>query len=161
MAHPRSPAATLAASLTLAALLAAAGLPDASAQTPVPAEPQAKSRDIRVGGMGIRKCSEWLQWKEGQNGEARALSLEWAQGFIAGHNIYARQANNVPASSVVADTKVLVPLLDTYCQKYPDNRLLNGVIEITKSLGGAGVNFAPKPAPKPAPRPESKGPQES
>ena len=99
--------------------------------------------DIRISGMGIRKCSEWLNWKDTNQGEARATALEWAQGFIAGHNIYARSGRNT-APSVVADNKILVTLLDTYCQKNPDARIFNGIVEITQNLGGTRLNIAPK-----------------
>ena len=120
----------------------------------------AQSRDVKLSGMGIRKCSEWQQWKETRNAESRAMVLEWAQGFIAGHNVYARTGN---ASPVVAGANVLIPLLDGYCQKNPDDRILSGVIEITRNLGGAKVDLRPKapPAPNPPslpnPRPEQKG----
>jgi hypothetical protein len=120
------------------------------------------ARDVKLAGMGVRKCSEWMEWKETRNGEARATALEWAQGFIAGHNIYARGA-----SSVVANANVLVPLFDAYCQKHPENRLFLGVIEITHSLGGARINLSPgtppapaMPQPKPL-QPDKKGEQPS
>jgi hypothetical protein len=117
---------------------------------------QAQSRDVKLSGMGIRKCSDWQQWKEAGNAESRALALEWTQGFIAGHNVYARTGTTA-ASPVVASVSVLIPLLDSYCQKNPGERILSGVIEITTSLGGAKVNIAPKAAPAPNPRPENKG----
>lgn len=126
----------------------------------------AAARDVKLSGMGIRKCSEWQQWKEAGNGEARATALEWAHGFIAGHNVYARSGAQ-PASSVVADSKVLIPLIDTYCQKNPESRLFLGVISIVQSLGGARVNVTPQPpasptAPMPlTPRPGKKGEQPS
>jgi hypothetical protein len=123
--------------------------------------PLTMAADVRVSGMGVRKCAEWLQWKEAQNGEARAMTLEWAQGFIAGHNVYARSGNQA-ANSVVADDKVLVPLLDIYCQKNPDSRILNGVIEITQSLGGTKINLAPKaPPPRQHPLLDKKGEHDS
>ncbi len=118
------------------------------------------SRDVRVSGMGVRKCSDWSQWKDDKNGEARALTLEWASGFFAAHNVYAPKGYE-QATSVVADAKVLVPLLDAYCQKNPDNRILNGVIEITQSLGGAKINITPKAPTPAAPRPETKKERES
>ena len=118
---------------------------------------QAQSRDIKLTGMGIRKCSEWQQWKTAGNAESRALVLEWTQGFSAGHNVYARSGSTTAASPVVASVSVLIPLLDSYCQKNPEERILSGVIEITQSLGGAKVNVAPKTAPAPNPRPENKG----
>lgn len=151
------------ARLPLAALALAAALPllspdEAAAQAP--AQPQATTRDIRVGGIGKSRCSDWNGWKESQKGEERATALEWAQGFIAGHNVYAR-VNNLPPNSVVADNRILVPLLDTYCQQYPNSLLLNGMIEIIANLGGVRINIAPKAPAKPAPAPEKKGPQES
>ncbi len=105
----------------------------------------AASWDIRVSGLGARSCTDWLAWKEAQKGELRAMTIEWAQGFISGHNVYARVAGNA-ANSVVADVKVLATLLDAYCQKAPEAKILAGVVEITKSLGGANVNLAPKAA---------------
>jgi hypothetical protein len=141
--------------LAALALAAAVALPLAA-----PTEAVAQTRDIRVSGMGVRKCSEWTQWKTEQKGEQRATAIEWAQGFIAGHNIYAR-INNQPAASVVADSRILLPLLDTYCQQYPDNRLFSGMLEIIANLGGARINLAPKAPTKPNPAPEKKGPQES
>ena len=117
---------------------------------------QAQSRDVKLSGMGTRKCGEWQQWKAAGNTESRALALEWAQGFIAAHNIYARSGTTA-ASPVVASVSVLIPLLDSYCQKNPEERILSGVIEIMQSLGGAKVNVAPKAAPAPNPRPENKG----
>ena len=142
----------------LAALLAATVLAPAG-------NAFAQTKDVKLSGIGVRKCSEWQKWKDDRNGEARATTLEWAQGFIAAHNIYARSGTG-PASSVVADTKVLVPLLDAFCQKNPESRLFQGVIEITASLGGAKINLAPKAAtpsaPMPsAPVPEKKGERES
>lgn len=121
-----------------------------------PGSVAAQSRDVKLSGMGIRKCSEWQQWKNAGNAESRALALEWTQGFIAGHNVYARTGTTA-ASPVVASVSVLIPLLDSYCQKNPEERILSGVIEITTSLGGAKVNVTPKATPAPNPRPENKG----
>ncbi|MCE1181362.1 MAG: hypothetical protein LWW81_03530 [Rhodocyclales bacterium] len=101
--------------------------------------------DIRVSGLGARSCADWVEWKDAQKGELRAMTIEWALGFISGHNVYARMAGN-PANSVVADVKVLSTLLDAYCQKAPESKILAGVIEITKSLGGANINLTPKAA---------------
>lgn len=44
----------------------------------------AQSQEIKVSGMGIRKCAEWQQWKDTGNAESRAMTLEWARGFMAG-----------------------------------------------------------------------------
>jgi hypothetical protein len=120
----------------------------------------AQSKDVRVSGMGVRKCTEWLEWKTAQKGEARAMALEWATGFIAGHNVYSRGGPN--QGSVVADTATLATLIDNYCEKRPDNRIFTGVIDITQSLGGAKINIAPKtPDKSQNPRPDSKAPRES
>lgn len=138
----------LATALLSALALALTGFPAGSAL--------AQSKDVKLSGMGIRKCSEWLQWKESRNAESRAMVLEWAQGFISGHNVYARTG----ASPVVASVSVLIPLLDAYCQKNPEERILAGVVEITQNLGGAKINLAPKVLPSPPPpnpRPEQKG----
>lgn len=43
--------------------------------------PVVTAADVRLSGIGIRKCSEWNAWKDSNNGEARATMLEWAQGF--------------------------------------------------------------------------------
>lgn len=120
----------------------------------------ALAREVKMSGMGIRKCSEWQRWKDERVGEARAMAVEWAQGFIAGHNVYARGGSEV-ANSVVADTKVLVPLLDNYCQKNPESRILSGVLEITQSLGGARVNLTPKGVSPQIIRPDPKTGRES
>lgn len=125
---------------------------------PTLASAQGQSREVKLSGMGVRKCSDWLQWKESRNNESRAMALEWAQGFIAGHNVYARSGN---ASPVVANVSVLIPLLDSYCQKNPGERILVGVVEITKGLGGSKVDLTPKPSPRGNPQPEQKGKQES
>ena len=119
-----------------------------------------QSKEVKVSGMGIRKCAEWQQWKVDRNGEARALVVEWTQGFIAGHNIYARSGTDA-ANSVVADAKVLITLLDSYCQKNPGSQLLAGVVEITQSLGGARINLAPKSPAQPNPPPKSKSERDS
>lgn len=110
----------------------------------------AQARDIRLTGPGSRPCSEWLDWKTNMKGEPRAMAIAWAQGFISAHNVYARNGAE-PASSVVAEATTLATLLDNYCQKTPDARLINGVADIVRSLGGASVNFAPRTAaPSPA-----------
>lgn len=121
----------------------------------------AQSREIKLSGMGIRKCTEWQGWKEAKNNESRALVLEWAQGFLAGHNVYARTGGGA-ATPVVASVTVLIPLLDAYCQKNPDERILAGVVAITRELGGVKVDLTPGPAApaSPAPR-DGKGRQES
>jgi hypothetical protein len=141
MPSPRLRAALILPALVLALL------------APALAGAQAQPRDVKLTGAGIRQCSEWLQWKESRNTEARAMVLEWAQGFIAGHNVYARTGT---ASPIIANVSVLIPLLDSYCQKKPGDRILSGVVEITQSLGGAKVNLAPKTPPPQNPRPESK-----
>ena len=105
MSIPR--ASLLFPALSLALLLAAT---EGGAQSP--------SRDVKLAGMGIRKCTEWQQWKDARNTESRVMVLEWAQGFIAGHNIYAR-SGSATASPVVAGVAVLIPLLDAYCLKNP------------------------------------------
>jgi hypothetical protein len=121
---------------------------------------QAQSRDVKLSGMGIRTCSEWQQWKVSGNAESRAMALEWAQGFIAGHNVYAR-TGTAATSPVVASVSVLIPLLDAYCQKNPNERLFAGMAEITRELGGAKVDMSPKSTPPRNPQPGKKGPQES
>jgi hypothetical protein len=145
--HRHRAAAPLLASLLVPAFLIA-GISAAEAQ------------NVQVSGMGVRKCSEWQQWKEAQKGEARASVLEWAQGFIAGHNVYARGGNQ-QANSVVASNEILIPLLDIYCQKNPDTRIFTGVIEIIQNLGGRKINITPKQPPRTDPRPNSKGESES
>lgn len=100
------------------------------------------ARDVRVSGFGVRKCGEWEGWKTAKNGEARALTVEWVTGFLAGHNVYARNGNEA-ANSVVADPKTLATLLDSYCQKNPDGRIFAGAIDIARSLGGAKVMVSP------------------
>lgn len=121
----------------------------------LPVAAQTQTKDIRMSGLGIRKCSEWSEWKTQGNGEARATTAEWVQGFFSAHNLYAR------TNSVVADSKVLLPLLDAYCDKNPTQRIFNGAIEITQSLGGAKVNITPKSSTQENPRPDNKGPRES
>ena len=116
--------------------------------------------DIRLSGMGVRQCTEWMEWRAEKMGEARALTLEWAQGFIAGHNVYARVGNQ-QVNSVVADVKILSPLIDAYCQRNPQARILSAVIEITQSLGGAKVNLAPKAPPAKDPQPDKGRERES
>lgn len=118
------------------------------------------SRDVKVSGMGVRKCSDWNQWKDDKNGEARATTIEWANGFFTAHNVYAPKGYE-QATSIIADAKVLVPLLDAFCQKNPDSRILNGVIEITQSLGGARINISAKPSTPLGPRPDTKKERES
>lgn len=108
--------------------------------------------DVRISGYGTRSCTDWLAWKNEASGESRAMGLVWAQGFITGHNIYA-PALKGGGGVVVADNKVLLTLLDAYCQKAPNSRLLNGVIDITRSLGGTAVNLNQPGAPASAPRP--------
>jgi hypothetical protein len=107
--------------------------------------PVASSKDVRISGMGLRKCAEWQQWKETRNGEARAMALEWAQGFIAGHNVYTRNDADA-AGAVTADVKVLIPLIDSFCERNPESRILSVVIQITQNLGGAKVRVEPKAA---------------
>lgn len=106
---------------------------------------QIPAREIKISGLGTRTCSDWTSWKDDKNGELRAMTLEWAQGFITAHNLYGR-SGTAPASSVVANANVLIPLLDSYCQKNPTARILNGMIEITQSLGGVKATIAPKPS---------------
>ena len=142
-----TPASSLLAALLLATSIYA---PAASAQ----------NRDVRVGGLGIRKCAEWQQWKQQNNGEVRAMALEWAAGFIAGHNVYGRSGAE-PVNSVVAESAVLATLLDSYCQKNPEQRILSGVMEINQSLGGMKTQVAPKKPTSPPPASENKAPRES
>ncbi len=151
MDHARPHMASLLA--LVAALLVAMPVADAAPE----------SKEVKLSGMGIRKCSDWLQWKETRNLESRAMALEWVQGFMAGHNVYARGAGT-SGGSVVAGVAVLIPLLDAYCQKNPGERILAGVVEITKELGGTKVDLTPKsPAPptNSLPRKDDKGRQES
>lgn len=115
----------------------------------------AEAADVRVSGMGVRKCAEWNQWKEENKGEVRAMTLEWAQGFISGHNIYARTGKDT-INSVVIDSKLLAPLLDSYCLKNPEMRILSGVLGIIQNLGGSKVDLAPKTAPLDNPKPDAK-----
>jgi hypothetical protein len=122
-------------SFTVAVLILAVGLP-------APASAQGSTKEVKIAGMGLRKCSEWQQWKETRNGEGRAMVLEWTQGFIAGHNVYSRA--RAGGNSVVADAKVLLPLIDSFCEKNPDSRILSVVIQITHSLGGENVQLHPE-----------------
>jgi hypothetical protein len=120
----------------------------------------AQAKDVKISGMGIRTCGEWQQWKEARNAESRAMVLEWALGFIAGHNVYARTGGTM-ASPVVASVSVLIPLLDAYCLKNPQERILSGVIEITQGMGGARITVSPKVAPPPNPSPEKRSQHDS
>lgn len=105
----------------------------------------AQGKDIKISGMGIRKCSEWNQWKVAKSGEARAMTLEWAQGLISGHNLYS-QAGKESSSAIVINSNLLVSLLDTYCEKNPEQRIFLGISDTIQNLGGAKLNLAPKPA---------------
>lgn len=119
---------------------------------------QARNKEVKVSGMGTRKCLEWTQWKD-TNPESRAMALEWATGFISGHNVYAR--SSAGTNTVVAGVGVLMPLLDNYCRKNPEERIFSGVVEITRELGGAPVNISPGNPAVPGPRPAERSPRES
>jgi hypothetical protein len=101
------------------------------------------ARDIKATGIGVQACSNWNAWKAAKNGELRAMALEWSFGMIAGHNVYSPTTSENPAS-VVVDSKVLTALLDSFCEKYPEQRLLSAVLDIVQSLGGAKMSAAPK-----------------
>lgn len=103
--------------------------------------PVATAKDVKVSGAGVRKCEEWNTWKNEKNGEARALAVEWSLGFVSGHNVYAR--GDATQSLVNPNAKTVAALLDTYCQKRPDDRLFLGVIDMVRSLGGARVTTPP------------------
>lgn len=124
----------------------------------------AQSKEVTLSGMGVRKCVEWQSWKEAKDNDSRARALEWAQGFLAGHNVYARTGSGA-ATPVIASITVLVPLLDAFCQKNPDERILSGIVAITRELGGAKLDLTPKssppPSPAPVPQKDGKGRQES
>ena len=138
--------------LIAAALALTAPVLQVEAQTP-------GNREVKVTGVGTRKCADWQKWKEESNGELRAMAIEWTQGFIAGHNVYSRSG---ASNAVVADAKVLIPLFDNYCQRNPEMRLLNVVMEITQSLGGSKVFIQPKQAPQaPGGTPDRNAPRES
>lgn len=98
------------------------------------------AKDVKISGAGVRKCSEWNNWKAERNGEARAIAVEWALGFVAGHNVYSR--GDSTQSLVNPNSKTVAALLDTYCQKRPDDRLLFSVLDMVKSLGGTGVDLS-------------------
>lgn len=101
------------------------------------------AKDAKVSGLGLQSCATWASWKLSKSGELRAMTIEWAHGFIAGHNIYSAVTND-SQNSVVVDSKILTALLDSFCEKYPEQRVLNAVADIVQSLGGAKINVAPK-----------------
>ena len=107
-------------------------------------------------GAGTRSCTQWLQWKAEKNGEARALALEWVQGFLSAHNAYARQGGGAPVDSIVANPKMVATLMDGFCEKNSNSRIVNGAIDMAKGLGGASLNTSPaasanKPSPQTKP----------
>lgn len=120
------------------------------------------AREIDIEGIGIRKCSEWNSWKEEKNGEARAMAIQWAQGFLAGHNVYTSEVKGAPGP-VPSKAAVLIPLMDSYCDSLPQTPIVAALINITKNLGGSRMTVLPEtqlgPKPKaplaPTPRRES------
>lgn len=100
--------------------------------------PAYAAKDVKISGAGVRKCAEWNSWKVEKNGEARVVAVEWTLGFIAGHNVYSR--GDSTQSLVNPNAKTVASLLDTYCQKRPDDRLFFGALDIVRSLGGARVD---------------------
>lgn len=100
-------------------------------------------REIKVSGLGVRTCAEWNRWKESRNGEARALMVEWTQGFLAGHNVFARLGWQ-GAAAVTASSGVILAILDARCQASPDARLLEVVVQLAGGLGGARVELQSK-----------------
>lgn len=105
--------------------------------------PPGFAKDIKATGIGVQTCTAWTSWKTAKNGELRAMAIEWSFGLIAGHNIYSSAAGET-SGSVVVDSKVLTALLDSFCEKYPEQRILNAVADIIQSLGGTKINVAPK-----------------
>lgn len=103
----------------------------------------AADREIKVSGVGVRKCAEWNRWKESRNGEARALMVDWTQGFLAGHNVFARLGWQ-GAAAVTASSGVILAMLDARCQASPDARLLEVVVQLAGGLGGARVELQSK-----------------
>jgi hypothetical protein len=106
------------------------------------AGPALAAKEAKIGGVGARKCTEWNDWKSQKNGEARAVGVEWARGFIAGHNLYQRA--EASASQVSPDATTVATLIDNYCEKLVDQPLFYAVIDMVKRLGGASVNLVPK-----------------
>jgi hypothetical protein len=100
------------------------------------------AREIDIEGIGIRKCFEWNSWKSEKNGEARAMATQWAQGFIAGHNVYTNAAKET-SGLVPSKAAVIIPLMDNYCEGAPQIPIVAALINITKNLGGSKMTVLP------------------
>ena len=98
------------------------------------------SRDVKVTGMGVSRCSDWTHWQESKNLEAQAMVIEWARGFISGHNVYSMPGPNA-SKSIIADPAALRTLIDNQCRRDPHSHLVFTVAHVIRSLGGIGAEI--------------------
>ena len=86
-------------------------------------------------------CADWHAERRGQGQYPWQSEVSWFQGFVSGHNAYAKSPET---RAILADPFDVELWLDTYCQKNPSQHLVHGAIEYIEAHGGSN----PLPAPQ-------------
>jgi hypothetical protein len=79
-------------------------------------------------------CADWLAERRGQGKYRWESDVSWFQGFVAGHNVYAKPPDS---RQILADPYDVELWLDTYCQKDPTRHLVHGAVEYIATHGGS------------------------
>ena len=79
-------------------------------------------------------CGDWFAERRGQGQYRWESEVSWFQGFVAGHNAYAKSPET---RAILADPFDVELWLDTYCQKNPTRHVVHGAIAYIEAQGGS------------------------
>ena len=82
---------------------------------------------------GSASCGEWYAARQGRGQYPWESLVNWFDGFIAGHNLYAQRPTN---TMITAEPNDVILWLDTYCQKNPTNSLAQAAAAYIAAHGG-------------------------
>jgi hypothetical protein len=93
-----------------------------------------------ITGAGTVSCARFVQFYSQTGHQSRRNEIyQWVWGFLAAYNVRGNFEHSLkPAVALpkIPDSTTIFLYLSMYCQKNPDNSVLDGAFALIRSLGG-------------------------
>ena len=98
----------------------------------------ASDEHVYIMGAGKTSCGQYLKYRGEKNRVADALHIEWAKGFINGHDVMAFAHPNAfqIGKDRFPDHATILAFSDKYCRDHPLDIFYNAISQLINDLGG-------------------------
>jgi len=92
-------------------------------------------------GAGTFSCGKFMEYQKENNKVQQHLTVQWVWGFLIAYNFRSNFNSEYQQTSqiIIPDKPTVLLYMETYCQKNPIKKVLDGTFSLINTLNGNAI----------------------